>query len=75
MSNYSLGIGRTDQKGIIETTGMVRNNAKFNGFFDLGDKWSASVSANVSTVDIDKIPGGSNLANPLVYSLFCTPDI
>ncbi len=71
-ARYSLGAGRTDQKGIIETTGMVRNNAKFNGFFDLSDKWSASVSANVSSVDIDKIPGGSNLANPL-FTVYFAP--
>ena len=71
-AHYSLGIGRTDQKGIIETTGMVRNNAKFNGFFDLNDKWTASVSANVSNVDIDKIPGGSNLANPL-FTVYFAP--
>ncbi len=71
-ANYSLGFGRTDQKGIIETTGMVRNNAKFNGNFDLSDKWSASVSANVSNVDIDKIPGGSNLANPL-FTVYFAP--
>jgi len=71
-ANYSLGIGRTDQKGIIETTGMTRNNAKFNGNFILGDKWSASVSANVSSVDIDKIPGGSNLANPL-FTVYYAP--
>ena len=75
--NYSLGIGRTDQKGIIETTGMVRNNAKFNGAFDLGDKWSTTISANVSRVDIDKIPGGSNLSNPLftVYNAPRTYDL
>lgn len=71
-ANYSIGIGRTDQKGIIETTGMTRNNAKFNGNFFLGDKWSASVSANVSRVDIDKIPGGSNLANPL-FTVYFAP--
>ena len=71
-AHYSLGLGRTDQKGIIETTGMTRNNAKFNGFFDLGDKWSASVSANVANVDIDKIPGGSNLANPL-FTVYFAP--
>ncbi len=71
-ARYSLGIGRTDQEGIIETTGMVRNNAKFNGFFDLSDKWTASVSANVSNVDIDKIPGGSNLANPL-FTVYFAP--
>ena len=71
-ARYSLGLGRTDQKGIIETTGMVRNNAKFNGFFDLSDKWSASVSANVSSVDIDKIPGGSNLSNPL-FTVYFAP--
>ncbi|MDX2432623.1 MAG: SusC/RagA family TonB-linked outer membrane protein, partial [Bacteroides sp.] len=71
-ARYSLGVGRTDQNGIIETTGMVRNNAKFNGFFDLSDKWTASVSANVSNVDIDKIPGGSNLANPL-FTVYFAP--
>ena len=71
-AHYSLGIGRTDQKGIIETTGMVRNNAKFNGQFDLSDKWTASVSANVSSVNIDKIPGGSNLANPL-FTVYFAP--
>jgi TonB-linked SusC/RagA family outer membrane protein len=71
-ANYSIGIGRTDQKGIIETTGMVRNTAKFNGNFVLGDKWSASVSANISSVDIDKIPGGSNLANPL-FTVYFAP--
>ncbi len=71
-SNFSLGFGRTDQKGIIETTGMTRNNMKFNGNFALSDKWSASISANVSNVDIDKIPGGSNLANPL-FTIYSAP--
>ncbi len=71
-ANYSLGIGRTDQKGIIETTGMIRNNAKFNGNFVLGNRWSASVSANVSSVNIDKIPGGSNLSNPL-FTVYFAP--
>ncbi|MEN8158298.1 MAG: SusC/RagA family TonB-linked outer membrane protein [Bacteroidota bacterium] len=71
-ANYSVGIGRTDQKGIIGTTGMVRNNAKFNGHFILGDKWLASVSANISSVDIDKIPGGSNLSNPL-FTVYFAP--
>jgi TonB-linked SusC/RagA family outer membrane protein len=71
-ANYSLGFGRTDQKGIIETTGMVRNNAKFNGNFTLGEKWSAAISTNVSRVNIDKIPGGSNLANPL-FTVYFAP--
>ncbi len=71
-ANYSLGIGRADQEGIIETTGMTRNNAKFNGNFNLGEKWTASVSANVSRVDIDKVPGGSNLSNPL-FTVYFAP--
>jgi len=71
-ANYSLGFGRTDQKGIIETTGMVRSSAKFNGNFNLGEKWTASLSANVAKVDIDKIPGGSNLANPL-FTVYFAP--
>ncbi len=70
--HFSLGAGRTDQKGIIETTGMVRNNVKFNGSFDLSDKWAVSFAANVSRVDIDKIPGGSNLANPL-FTVYFAP--
>jgi len=69
---YSLGVGRTDQNGIIETTGMVRNNVKFNGNFNLAEKWSMSIAANVSRVDIDKIPGGSNLANPL-FTVYFAP--
>lgn len=71
-TSFNLGFGRTDQKGIIETTGMVRNTAKINGNFTLSDKWSASLSANVSKVDIDKIPGGSNLANPL-FTVYFAP--
>ena len=71
-ANYSLGVGRTDQKGIIETTGMTRNNAKFNGNFMLAEKWSASVSVNVSRVDIDKVPGNSNLSNPL-FTVYYAP--
>lgn len=70
--HYSLGLGRTDQNGIIESTGMTRNNAKFNGAFELGEKWSVTAAANVSRVDIDKIPGGSNLANPL-FTVYFAP--
>ena len=72
LANYSIGFGRTDQKGIIETTGMTRNNAKFNGNFTLGDKWNASVSANVSRVNIDKLQGNSNLSNPL-FTVYYAP--
>ncbi len=70
-TTYSLGFGRTDQKGIIETTGMQRSSAKFNSNFNLSEKWSASASVNYTNVNVDKVPGGSNLANPLFTVYFC----
>jgi len=70
-SNFSVGFGRTDQKGIIETTGMARSTARINGTTAIGKKWKIGGSANFSNTNVDKIPGGSNLANPLFTVYFC----
>ncbi len=39
--NYLIGIGRTDQKGIVPNSGMERTNFKFNGEFKLLKSYSA----------------------------------
>jgi TonB-linked SusC/RagA family outer membrane protein len=70
--NYSVGFGRTDQDGIIPTTGMKRSTARFNGSFKAGDKWTIGTSANFSSVSVDKIPGGNNLSNPL-FTVYFAP--
>jgi len=72
MGNYSVGFGRTDQDGIIPSTGMARSTARFNGTFKPGDKWTVGASANFSNVSVDKIPGGSNLSNPL-FTVYFAP--
>jgi len=72
MGNYSLGFGRSDQEGIIPSTGMKRNTAKFNGSFKPGEKWTVGASANFSNVGLNKVPGGSNLSNPL-FTVYFAP--
>ncbi|MCG8582097.1 MAG: SusC/RagA family TonB-linked outer membrane protein, partial [Bacteroidales bacterium] len=68
--NYSIGLGSTNQTGIVETTGMERYNAKFNGQFNLTDKFKMGTSFNYAHTSVDKIPGGSNLSNPLFTTYF-----
>lgn len=68
--NYSVGVGYTDQEGIIPTTAMQRINAKFAGDYRLGEKWTVGASVNYSDLSVDKIPSGSNLSNPLFTSYF-----
>ncbi len=68
--NYSIGIASTNQTGIVETTGMERYNAKFNGSFNLTEKFKLGTSFNYASTSVDKIPGGSNLSNPLFTTYF-----
>lgn len=68
--NYSIGLASTNQTGIVETTGMERYNAKFNGLFNLTDKFKFGTSFNYAYTSVDKIPGGSNLSNPLFTTYF-----
>lgn len=72
IGNYSVGFGRTDQDGIIPSTGMTRNTARFNGSFKPGDRWTIGASANFSNVSVNKVPGGSNLSNPL-FTVYFAP--
>ena len=49
---------------------MNKYNAKFNGKFNISEKFEIGAMANYSNISIDKIPGGQSTSNPLftVYS-------
>lgn len=69
---YSIGVGSTNQSGIIRTTGMDRYNAKFNGLFNLNPDFKVGVAINYAHTNVDKVPGGSNLSNPL-FTVYFAP--
>lgn len=68
--NFAVGLGYTNQLGIIPTTGLRRYNGKVAGNFVLSPKIRLGASVNDSQVDVDKIPGGSNLSNPLFTTYY-----
>ncbi|MFD3000007.1 SusC/RagA family TonB-linked outer membrane protein [Pontibacter toksunensis] len=70
--NYAVSLGYTDQEGIVPTTGMERLNAKVAGDFTVDPKLTLGVSAIYSDTHVDKVPGGSNLSNPL-FTLYAAP--
>ncbi len=70
--NYAVGLGYTNQLGIIPSTGMDRYTAKVAGDFKLTPKLNIGASINYSSLDIDKLPGGSNTSNPL-FTLYYAP--
>ncbi len=70
--NYSVGFGQTDQTGIIDKTGMSRSTARLAGTFNITDKLTVGGNANFSSLNVDKIPGGSNLSNPL-FTIYAAP--
>ncbi|GHA71845.1 SusC/RagA family TonB-linked outer membrane protein [Pontibacter akesuensis] len=72
LGNYAVSLGYTDQEGIVPTTGMERFNAKVGGDFKLNPKFTLGVSANFADTHVDKVPGGSNLSNPL-FTLYAAP--
>jgi TonB-linked SusC/RagA family outer membrane protein len=72
LGNYAVGFGYTDQEGMVPTTGMKRYTGKVAGDFNLNEKVTLGISVNYSDVNVDKIPGGSNLSNPL-FTLYAAP--
>ncbi len=70
--NYSVGFGQTEQTGIIDKTGMSRSTARLAGTFNISDRLTVGGNANFSSLDVDKIPGGSNLSNPL-FTVYAAP--
>jgi TonB-linked SusC/RagA family outer membrane protein len=68
--NYGIGVGYTNQDGVIAGTGMTRVTAKISGDYVVNPKLKVGGSLNYSDVSIDKLPGGSNLSNPLFTTYF-----
>jgi len=68
--NFAVGMAYTDQKGIVPTTGLQRYNAKVAGEFVVSPKLRLGATANYADTDVDKIPGGSNLSNPLFTTYY-----
>ncbi|BDX38752.1 SusC/RagA family TonB-linked outer membrane protein [Tenuifilaceae bacterium CYCD] len=60
MGNYSIGLGSTNQSGIIDRTGMDRYTAKMGGDFKLTDKWNMGFSGNYSDISMKKLPSGND---------------
>lgn len=68
--NFALGLGYTKQEGVVPTTGMERYNAKVAGDFNLSPKIKLGASVNYADTYVDKLPGGSNLSNPLFTTYY-----
>jgi len=60
MGTYSIGLGSTDQTGIIPSSGMKRYNAKLAANFNINKNWKTGFSSNYSDLKIQKIPTGNN---------------
>lgn len=77
--NYSIGLGSTNQTGIIDNTGMERYTAKIAGDFKLSEKWNMGFAGNLSDVKIDKLPSGNDswlfavYGAPASFDLMGTP--
>jgi TonB-dependent SusC/RagA subfamily outer membrane receptor len=71
--NYNIyaSMGYTSQKGVIPETGMQRYTGRINGEYAIGKRLSVGASAMFANMNVDKIPNGSNLSNPL-YGLLRT---
>lgn len=68
--SFAAGLAYTKQIGIIPTTDMNRYNAKVSGDFVVSPKVKVGASANYSDTNINKLPGGSNLSNPLFTTYY-----
>lgn len=70
LGTFAVGLAHTNQRGIIPTTGLNRYNGKAAATFNVTPKLQVGASANFSEVVIDKLPGGSNLSNPLFTTYY-----
>jgi TonB-linked SusC/RagA family outer membrane protein len=70
--NYVLSLGYTGQEGIIETTGMRRATARIGGEYTLAPWVRTGGTISYVNSQIDMIPGGSFLSNPL-FTLYWAP--
>lgn len=72
--NYNIyaSMGYTHQKGVIPETGMQRYTGRINGDYKIGKRLSVGASAMFANMNVDKIPNGSNLSNPL-FTVYYAP--
>ncbi|NBB21877.1 SusC/RagA family TonB-linked outer membrane protein [Runella sp. CRIBMP] len=54
--NYAIGVGRTDQTGVIANTGLQRTNIKFNGLLTPFSKFKVGVSINYADINVNDFP-------------------
>lgn len=54
--NYAIGIGRTDQTGVIATTGLKRTNLKFNGLMTPYSNLKVGLSMNYADINVNDFP-------------------
>lgn len=60
-----LSIGNSDEKGMIPFTELKKTTIGFNGTLDMGERFTASLSANYFNIDSDNLPiTGYNNENP-----------
>ena len=62
--NFMIGVGRSDQKGIVPNSSMARNNVKFNGLFNLFKNFTSNISFNFSDLGVKDFPeetGNTNI--------------
>ena len=60
-----LSIGNSEEKGMVPFTELKKTTIGFNGTLDLGDRFTASVSATYFNIDSDNLPiSGYNNENP-----------
>lgn len=54
--NYAIGIGRTDQTGVIANSGLQRTNLRFNGLMTPYAKFKIGLSLNYADINVDDYP-------------------
>jgi TonB-linked SusC/RagA family outer membrane protein len=70
--NIYASFGYTDQKGVIPETGMKRMTGRLTGDYKIGKRLSIGGSAMYTNMNVDKVPNGSNLSNPL-FTVYYAP--
>jgi TonB-linked SusC/RagA family outer membrane protein len=54
--NYAIGVGRTDQRGVIANTDMQRTNLKFNGLMTPFKNLKIGISFNYADINVNDFP-------------------
>ncbi len=69
IGNFLLGIGHTNQTGIVPNTDMTRINLKLNGELNLSKKFTVNASFNYSDLSVNDFPetfGNDNFFRGLI---------